>query len=277
MRRRLENTAFGPGQRSVKYLFVCGSQRTGTTITAELLGQNGSIALGIERFLLWECDRLGPGLFTKKRFFNFRTSDTIIDFVAEFDQHYASTWEKFDDVTYVGDKLPHAFRYIEKIDRNFGGATFVFTFRNVYEVAASFNARLIDPGDRHWSPQGNHILAASTWNESLRNATIAKESGHNVIPCGFAELTDPTSGRDYYCKVLEALGLPIHGADIATYKRLVKANKSGKLRGLDPKKIAEVGGVFDERVAQDFGEAFGVDWESLIAYPADEGTGPRRR
>lgn len=198
-----------------RYVFVCGTPRSGTTLLAKVFGSNGQVVLGIERFKrLLGCGYV-PELFVKDRFFDFQVSDTNARYEAYRD-YYESARRKFEDARYIGDKIPNLYKRISQVNDAFSGeATFVFCYRNLFEVAASWNARAQNPKDRNWPEANDYREAVKHWNDSFRQALQAKQRGIDLIPFSYNAFVDfgLSSGKAYYVDFLRELGLPLGQAD----------------------------------------------------------------
>ena len=86
-----------------KYLFICGTPRSGTSALVILIGAHSKLALGIERFKYYlnKPNRekwLGTYLFTKSRFFDFSDGATNVKPNENnfYTNYYASLEEKYN-------------------------------------------------------------------------------------------------------------------------------------------------------------------------------------
>jgi Sulfotransferase family len=87
---------FGPtrGVADLKYCFVFGCPRSGTTAVVRLLQAHPRVVIGMERhkFLLSrrrDRAKFGPALFEPERFFDFRPGDTNVNpDLGHFTGHY---------------------------------------------------------------------------------------------------------------------------------------------------------------------------------------------
>jgi len=200
----------------MKYIFVCGAARSGTTLIAKLFGNNPRIILGMERYKnILNTSEFGASLFGKDRFFDFREGDTNIR-RKTFQEHYDIAVEKYDDVVYIGDKVPGIYKSIERINKIFiGNVTFLFCHRNIYDVAASWNVRALNPNDK-WPIENNYIKCVDAWQRSLRNAIRAKKKRVKIIAIDYDRFTGGgvSAAEIYYSERLNELGLDLDHKDL---------------------------------------------------------------
>jgi len=159
----------------VKYLFVCGCARSGTTAVTQLLNAHPYIAVGVERYResLFKGHELSPDDFRKERFFSQSFGHPRV---------YEHLQQKYDSVVYRGDKIPKLYEYFDQIARNFPEAKIVFIVRNIFDVALSFKVRANDPEDTQWPSRRNVKKAVVEWNRSLQKASywIKRTSGYVI-------------------------------------------------------------------------------------------------
>ena len=96
----------------MRYLFIAGAGRSGTSILTELISSHPEISLGMERFKrLYNKNVLSKGHFNEKRFNLFDASETNI--MADSEQYlnyYKLILSKYSESKIVGDKCPHLFK-----------------------------------------------------------------------------------------------------------------------------------------------------------------------
>jgi hypothetical protein len=145
-------------------LFVCGVARSGTTAFAKLLSCDPQIALGLERFR----DLAGANnpaftsqLYREDRFFDFREGDGLPP--SRNPGHYPLLREKWNQCTYIGDKIPRLFNSAEYVLNHFPGAKMIYISRPIAAVAASWDRRAADPAD-HWPQKNDFKVAVREWN-----------------------------------------------------------------------------------------------------------------
>jgi hypothetical protein len=157
---------------AVSYVFVFGCQRSGTTILTQLVHAHPHTAIGVERYKYLlnlfrrdgRLDEFGPDLFEPERFFDFRKGDTNIRPPA-FAKHYKDVLGRYRKrlVRVTGDKIvPPDASTLLAIERQFPDPRFVFIYRQLAAVAASFARRAADPDDV-WPAANDHRAALPTW------------------------------------------------------------------------------------------------------------------
>jgi Sulfotransferase family len=162
----------------VKYCFVFGCPRSGTTELVRLLQAHPRIVIGMERYKLLLSrvrDRaaFGPELFEPERFFDFRSGDTNVNpDLGHFKGHYVKTRRRFEHgrVVYVGDKVMPDEPIIRVIEARFPSPKFVFIYRDLLHVASSFAARARNPEDRNWPSTEDHKAAIKRWHAAFSTA-----------------------------------------------------------------------------------------------------------
>ena len=182
--------------RRRSHLFVCGVRRSGTTALVRCLNRHRRVALGIERYRRALLDSSGEAdycrLFDKDRFFDFRPSDgsayaklllpsprgadvqeTFAPVLEWPKKMYDDAREKYDDVFYVGDKIPDLYRRVRFLREIFPGCKVVFLLRNPVSVALSWQARADNSRDK-WSRRAGFAEGIAEWNKALRIAMLAK-------------------------------------------------------------------------------------------------------
>jgi hypothetical protein len=151
------------------FLFLCGCPRSGTTAIWRLLVGDERIKMGVERYgnRFYTRDFLTPEMFEKDRFFSLEEGDTFYSDLEVFNSYYSKAHVGYEDATYVGDKIPKLYNYFDRLQENFPEAKTVFIFRNIFDVAASYKARLLDEND-NWNLDVS--AAMKDWNASLQSA-----------------------------------------------------------------------------------------------------------
>ena len=154
------------------YLFVVGNARAGTTALGKLLNFSSQICLGIERYSLDE--NVSALSFNKKHFFDPTSQDYLIR-----SQFYEKIKSKFERAKYIGDKRPRFITSWRNTWLNLPQAKIIYIFRNIYDVASSYNVRAnnaalgIDPS---WSPHRDFSKAVRDWNEGLQEVNNLVQS-----------------------------------------------------------------------------------------------------
>ena len=156
---------------------MCGVGRSGTTALAHCLNRHPRVVMGIERYAraLMVAQPSGfdyRGLFRKKRFFEFRESDSAKNASADA-ALYAEAQRKYDDASYVGDKVPGLYRRIPFLRDAFPACKVIYLLRDPVAVAASWQARADNPRDA-WPSKNDFAAAIAQWNKALATTMFAK-------------------------------------------------------------------------------------------------------
>jgi hypothetical protein len=151
-----------------QYLFIGGVARSGTSALTEIVGSHPKIVLGMERYnkLFRKQDfSVTPALFEKERFLEMREGDT---FYSDFDRFrpHKNIAEKWDEAICVGVKYPKITTVYNQTKEALGDFKLIYIFRNIYDVAESWNRRLIER--ERWPKQRDYKRAVEFWNNSLR-------------------------------------------------------------------------------------------------------------
>lgn len=173
----------------MKYLFIAGCARSGTSALAQLVGSHRKIVMGMERFghlVAKSHFSLTPGHFERSRFLAIEADDT---FYSDFDAFHS--WdphirEKFDGAVYIGDKRPGLCAVYDELFSAFPGATVIFIYRNVCDVAASWNKRAED--GENWPASLDFQKAVHAWNQSMSATAAALAEGMNILPVSYEEI-----------------------------------------------------------------------------------------
>jgi len=163
----------------MNYLFIGCSPRSGSTVLTQLLNTDPRIVVGMERFKHVK-GKLTPELFLEERFFDMRPEDTNV----QYPKVYEAARSKFEssNLLYVGDKVPMYYRRFHELSRNFPGAKLIFLYRDVYDVASSFNVRANNENDS-WPETNDYEVAVEIWNDSLSKALkfIRRNENQNIF------------------------------------------------------------------------------------------------
>ena len=159
------------GGQDRPHLFVCGCPRSGTTALTRLLSMHDDIALGIERYghlVGPENFKLSPKHFLKERFFRVKRGDTFYSSLKDVagGNYYDELAGKYDACRWVGDKRPDLYLAYPQLRRAFPGATVIFIFRNIFDVAQSYKVRAQNTED-DWPLAKGVLSAINDWNDSL--------------------------------------------------------------------------------------------------------------
>jgi hypothetical protein len=259
------STTLPNGESPVKtFLFVAGVARSGTTALMNVLASHGRIVLGDERFkFLITKDTIrdfGPRHFEKDPFFDFTDGFTNLtpdhaehaDFLTRF---YARMEQKFDSALYVGDKVPSNFRFLDQLYEQFKPVRIIFIFRDVREVAWSWDERAANPADS-WPSENNAYRAVERWNEAIfRFKDFDERHPGVVLPLEHSRFFGDHNGSgDELKRELDFLDLDTDDAIMTAYRDAAKRYRSkiiAKSRLLDPDlekyiaEHAEVGTMMD--------------------------------
>lgn len=159
----------------MRYLFVGGPARSGTTAFVQLINRHPDVALGIERYkFLYNKDpkNLGPHLFESERFFCFDSRETNVrsDKLGDLDDFK----KKFELAEYRGDKMPHVMRYHRILNRRFPQCRFIIMYRDIHRICSSWNTRAKNPKDR-WSENNDFRIAVGAINKEMQCAADFQE------------------------------------------------------------------------------------------------------
>lgn len=219
---------------TLKYLFVGGPPRSGTTVLAKLLNHHPKIAIGIERYkyLYRSAARnggIGPGLFEAQRFFNIRQEETNVKGHAY--ENFRDLQRKFESVRYRGDKLPGVVRMHATLDRTLRRTRYVFIYRDVERVCSSWNERAKNPRDK-WPEENDYRVAVHRINVDFRRIlALASKKPAKFIVVNYEELFGE-DGEALLTALLHRLGLTPH-PQIARYLQ----RNADKYRSLQAKPL----------------------------------------
>ena len=145
------------------YLFAIGNARSGTTAVGKLLNYSSEICLGIERFA--NNDDVSAFSFLKQKFFDPESENYSVR-----PHFYEKIQAKFDTAKYIGDKRPRFINFWRNTWLNLPQAKIVYIFRNIYDVAYSYNKRAKNAAlgiDDSWSNKRDFSQAVADWNQGL--------------------------------------------------------------------------------------------------------------
>tara|TARA_Y100000588_G_scaffold248390_1_gene262853 strand:+ start:8109 stop:8843 length:735 start_codon:yes stop_codon:yes gene_type:complete len=171
-------------------VFISGCDRSGTTALVRMLNAHPEICIGMERYkgLIGKqesLDTLNHDRFKKNNFFNIKENETNID----WDYFYGPLKDKFDECTYIGDKVPRYFQVFEHLKKEFPNAKHIFLIRDPYEVASSWKVRANDSKDVNWLASNDVERATQVWNNSLISAyKQIKEGNIELVVINYNEL-----------------------------------------------------------------------------------------
>lgn len=146
------------------YLFVIGNARSGTTALVTLLNSSPEICLGIERYP--SNDDISASSFEKDSFFNTEDKNYLVR-----PHFYEEIKDKFKKSRYIGDKRPGFVKSWKNTWLNLPQAKIIYIFRNIYDVACSYNIRASNAAleiDKSWPTDRDFSKAVRDWNKGLQ-------------------------------------------------------------------------------------------------------------
>jgi hypothetical protein len=151
----------------LRYLFLSGCARSGTTALARTLNRHPQISVGIERYKakLDTSNVLTPDLFKKDRFFDVKAGDTFYDDLATMPANPKS--DEYRETNFLGDKIPRLYRHFDMLLNNFQNVRVLFIIRSPMAIAASWEARAKNNDDYWWPGERDAISSIEEWNTSL--------------------------------------------------------------------------------------------------------------
>lgn len=191
----------------MKYLFVGGPQRSGTTAFAQVLNEHPRIFLGLERYknlYINNPQDITPQLFEEERFFRVDPSETNVG----LDDYQAMNIvrQKFRDATYRGDKRPRMMQFRRVIAEQIPGARFIVLYRDPFEICSSWNKRAHDERDK-WPIEDDCRAAVSGINEEMRLAVhYNQKRPESYIIVKYERVFGP-QGQEVMQTILNILGL----------------------------------------------------------------------
>jgi len=156
-----------------QHLFIFGPPRSGTTALARVINSHERIGIGMERFKLImnnkNIDQFTPDLFEARKLFDFKDGHTNISpsNSAAMKRYYDDMLAKYDNLIYIGDKVPSAFRVAKQIHERFPKTKCVFIIRDIFETACSWQARAEREHDS-WPASRTATHAVKPWNVCLK-------------------------------------------------------------------------------------------------------------
>jgi hypothetical protein len=157
------------------FIFVSGCPRSGTTVLTHVLNWSDLAFIGQERYAaLFNSmpEKFKPVLFSRERFFDFQQGDCAFnDFISngEYSAWYANKKEEedFGRAEICGDKITNLYSNFKVFDNpgwEQANIQIVHSIRNLFDVAASYQTRMLNPKDG-W--HHDYIKAISDWIESV--------------------------------------------------------------------------------------------------------------
>lgn len=173
----------------MKYLFICGCPRSGTTALWRIISAHKNIGIGLERYIGKISPKflLTPEHFSKERFFSYKEGDTHFSNIedGEFGPFYKGLESNYSECMYLGDKIPILYTRYEELFKSFENAYVLFIFRNVFDVAQSYENRFNKASDT-WKK--DFKVAVKDWNISLGRTFQELQKGRNIFCIEYEEL-----------------------------------------------------------------------------------------
>ena len=191
-----------------RFLFAGGNARSGTTALAGLLNSHPRVFLTVERYIgETKADQLRPELFSKENML----SDKAPNSLAKFEGDLSERW---DQATYIGDKVPALYLGFNSIDENFPDAKIVYIVRNPIGVAGSYERRR---QANSW--KRDVVDAVKQWNRSVNLGLKRVKGGGKLIVVPYEDLFKSRQNLD---RLFAALDLDPAEADEPRLNRLLK-------------------------------------------------------
>ena len=238
-------------KRAIKYLFVGGPQRSGTTAFAAMMNRHPQIAIGIERYknVYGKLPQITPDLFEAKRFSSHEEGEADVDW-----KRYGGKEQfglKLARALCRGDKLPHIMRFQRRISEGLPDAKFLIMYRDIHRVCASWNRRALDEKD-NWLLENDFRKAVEVINDELSKALqFHKKSPDRCLLVRYENVFGE-AGQASMTKILDWLGLK---ADPSLLKALQVNNDRITPKIMD-KPLLELEGQRDFVLA-------GIEWETV--------------
>lgn len=207
-----------------RYLFVCGTARSGTSAMWRLLIDDPRIAMGLERYVLRVGkDGLSPELFEERRFFDLQPGDTFYEDLEGFNPYYGQLRQRYADAEFVGDKIPRLFAHLDSLFEAFPTAKVIVMVRNIFDVAASYESRA--DAAVHWSPNRRTPAAIRDWGRMLRSLDACMDDAR-VYPVLYEDFF---GGQGDLAGLYEFIGLSL---EERAFARFAGSNeRSARLEG----------------------------------------------
>jgi glycosyltransferase involved in cell wall biosynthesis len=212
----------------VRYLFIAGCPRSGTSALTFLLNEHPQLAIGFERYKRLRA-QLDPFHFKPQQFFAPVTVETDIRGALLYERLRAR-WDS-GSVGVIGDKVPLYTRVLPQLLERFPQARVLVLVRDPLDVARSFDRRARDPED--WWPAANdHTLAVRMWNEALaavkevdsqRGEFLRRTPGGGPVGVALLSYEGLFSGQEQWLEMLvDFLEVPLTARLCAEYQRLAE-------------------------------------------------------
>lgn len=226
----------------MKYLFIAGCARSGTSALTHLIGSHSKIILGMERYghiVSPSNFSLTKEHFIKERFLNIQKDDTFYSSFEKFHSWDPNLIEKFGTHEYIGDKRPELYLVYDELYKKFDDPIILFIYRNIYEVAASWNDRAAK-GDG-WPSHKDFTKSIYSWVDSIQMTLKAIAKGYNVLPINYESLFIE---QHTIKPIFDKLGIKIDDLTKEKYKNIIanstKLVEERKIRQLSEEQVAYI-------------------------------------
>jgi len=183
----------------IQYLFVCGCPRSGTTALWKILAGHPKIALGCERFI----DSVLPEFCLTKESFQSNVFFDFNDHRKQIREYYSDLESRYKSCTVLGDKIPHLYIHYDKLAKTFEGCAIIYIYRNVIDVAQSYQNRYNVKSD-NWSK--DYLTGVKEWNVSLGRTFQALQKNIS-IHCIKYETLYGHNGNFSFSEIFEKLSI----------------------------------------------------------------------
>lgn len=193
----------------MKYLFVGGLARSGTSALCELLNGHSKISIGMERYKYSATSgklfENGPELFTREKFFDWKDDETNIPVTAgKYAEMYSALASKYEETIYKGDKLPGYYRMVDKLLQSFPDAKIVLIWRPLLDVAMSWQRRSVD--NTSWPAENDAFKAIARAKKDVQIIIKAAERhSDNLRIVGYESIFG--SSKESAVSLIDWLGL----------------------------------------------------------------------
>ena len=173
-----------------RVLLIGGCPRSGTTAAYHMLSVHPYACITNERYFTRFAssqDIRGDEFASADRFFDFRPDDSFPQ-ALERAAGRSELREKFDRAQVVGDKVPPLYYGFERLREVFPQARILMLFRDLRDVAASYQKRAENPEDVTWPADKGWRQAIGEWNDSLRLTLAAMDKGSRILPMPYERL-----------------------------------------------------------------------------------------
>ena len=158
-----------------QFVFVCGAPRSGTTALASLISALDNTHIGQEIFPA-AVKQPNPTPLTQASFDKHALQENLSH---KYGPSVATNQlTRFEKSGVIGDKHPHYHRHLPILSEAFPSCHFVFIYRDITDVARSFQRRFENPNDQWNLPD---YLAVHYWCDAATNFLTFYE--RNIHQC----------------------------------------------------------------------------------------------